>query len=1048
LLAVWGIPSAHEDDAERAVRCALSLVEAVSILGAEIGMPNLAARGGVMTGEAAVGVNSSGERGLAGDLINTASRLQSVAEPGSVFVGEATFRASDGAISYVEVGPLTLKGKDEAVDTWMALRVVAKRKGEGRPEGIEAPFVGRENELQLLKDSLHALSREHRAKLVSVTGIPGIGKSRLAWELLKYADGLAETIYWHHGRSPSYGEGISFWALAEMVRMRASISDEDESDVARQMLSRTLSEFVTDDEERSWIEPRLMHLIGLAGAPPGQREETFSAWRAFFERVAERSPVVMIFEDLQWADTGLIDFIESILEWSRNKEILVITLARPELLDRRPNWGAGQRNFVALHLDPLSEPAMRKLLAGLVPDLPERFAAPVLERAEGVPLYAVETVRMLIGKGFLVERDGTFALTGELSDLEVPETLHSLIASRLDTIPPSERALLQDASVLGKSFTAEGLSAIAGQSSEDLVGDLHDLVRRELLIVDNDPRSPERGQYGFLQGLIREVAYGTLARKERRSKHLSAAHYYESLADEELAGVVASHYLEAHRASPDGPERDALAARARDSLTEAGRRALSLGTPELALSYFEQALEVADPGTERAELCELAGLASGHVGAFDKAAAHFERALAEFQSSGDNDGAGRAMARLAQTLGRDVGRISEAIARVREMYDSTGESVDPWVRAKLAAHLADLYAQIGQPEEAHAWAERALVVAEQLDDPEVLAEAVSAKASALYNLGRHKEAVILMRGAAATAEAAGLLVQQAHALTALGVFSTDDEPRETLSAALRAVPIARRAGHRPIEVVNLLNAAEFAIVLGEWDDARSAIAEVDALSLETEVWRFFRDSDVGLLAGLSGDHAESRRLFDDVEAHDQAGEYVHRRATSLWHRALVSLANGDFEDAYRDAEGAVAVDPSGINSPSALQITARAALWLRDPERAAKAFEAMGAFRGRLMAAMRDTTEAGLAALNGRREDAAARYEGALRAWRTLEAPLDLALCQMDMVLLLAGHPSAEAAADEARDLLTRIGATPLLARLDDFAKKTPEPLSRSAPSA
>ena len=239
-------------------------------------MANLAARGGVMTGEAAVGVHASGERGLAGDLVNTASRLQSIAEPGAVLVGEATFRAADGAIAFVEVGPLTLKGKEETVPTWRALRVVAKRKGEGRPEGIEAPFVGRDDDLQLLKDALHALGRESRAKLISVTGIPGIGKSRLSWELLKYADGVAETIYWHHGRSPSYGEGISFWALAEMVRIRAAISDEDESDTARLKLLRTLAEFVPDNNEHAWVEPAAHAPRRLGGSSAGSNAKRCS----------------------------------------------------------------------------------------------------------------------------------------------------------------------------------------------------------------------------------------------------------------------------------------------------------------------------------------------------------------------------------------------------------------------------------------------------------------------------------------------------------------------------------------------------------------------------------------------------------------------------------------------------------------------------------------------------------------------------------------------------------------------------------------------------
>ena len=266
--------------------------------------------------------------------------------------------------------------------------------------------MGRAVEFRTLKDALESVREEHRIRLVSVTGIPGIGKSRLSTEFFKYVEGIARNHYWHEGRSPAYGEGISFWALAEMVRMRARISDEEDASSSRAKLGSVLSEFVDDESEREWIGERLSHLLGLTEAPGGSREETFSAWRRFFELIARRDPVVMVFEDLQWADSGLVDFIESLLEWSRNHPILIVTLARPELFERRPNWGAGQRNFTSIHLEPLGDEAMRELLFGLVVDLPETVADRILERSEGVPLYAVEIVRMLSAKGLLVEDGG------------------------------------------------------------------------------------------------------------------------------------------------------------------------------------------------------------------------------------------------------------------------------------------------------------------------------------------------------------------------------------------------------------------------------------------------------------------------------------------------------------------------------------------------------------------------------------------------------------------------------------------------------------------
>src|SRR5271165_6708490 len=558
VMAVWGAPVANEDDAERAVRAALEVVASVATLGTESSV-DLAARAGVVTGEVAITIGKVSEGMVLGDTVNAASRVQSVAPPGAVLVDESTWRAASGAIAFTEVGALVLKGKQETVQAWRAVRVVAQRKGVGRSERLEPPFVGRDGELRLIKDLLHATSRERRARLVSVTGIPGIGKSRLAWEFLKYVDGLAETVYWHEGRSPAYGEGITFWALGEMVRMRAGINESEHAASYRSKLAASVAEFVADADERRWVEPRLSHLLGLADAPPGDREELFSAWRTFFERVAALGPTVMVFEDLQWADAGLIDFVESILEWSRNHPIMVITLARPELMDRRPNWGAGQRSFTSLHLEPLSEHAMGELLHGFVQGLPDEVAERVLERAEGVPLYAVETVRMLVDRGVLVQRDGIYSVSGELGSLEIPETLQALIASRLDALSTEQRSLLQDAAVLGNTFSIESLTVVHGGDRASLELQLRDLVRKEFLSLDTDPRSPERGQYGFVQGLIAEVAGATLSRRDRASKHLAVARHLESINDDELTGIVAAHYIEAYRAAPEGPGGDEIA---------------------------------------------------------------------------------------------------------------------------------------------------------------------------------------------------------------------------------------------------------------------------------------------------------------------------------------------------------------------------------------------------------------------------------------------------------------------------------------------------------
>ncbi len=536
VMAVWGAPTAREDDAERAVRAGLDLVDAVQELG-----QGIAARAGVMTGEAAVTIGRANEGMVAGDLVNTAARVQSVAPPGGVLVGEATMRAAGAAITFEPAGDQTLKGKSSPVATWRAVRVVAQRGGHGRSDLPEPPFVGREEELRLLKDLVG--SGDRRSQLVSITGPGGIGKSRLAWELEKYIDGIAGDIYWHRGRSPSYGDGITFWALGEMVRRRAGLAEDDDDATTRERIHATVSEYVSDDDDRGWVEPALLTLLGVEPAPAGGRDVLFAAWRIFFERIAERGPTILLFEDLQWADSGLLDFIEHLLEWSRGVPLLVVTLARPELFDRRPDWGAGTRYLTRIALEPLSDEAMHTLLAGFVPGLPEAAVEAIVARADGMPLYAVEIVRSLVADGRIDLADGAYRPVGELGSLAVPDTLRSLIASRLDALDATDRSLVADAAVLGQVFTLSGLAAVGGMEQGALEARLRFLVRRQFFDVDLDPRSPERGQYRFVQSLIREVAYGTLARRDRRGRHLAAARFYESLGDEELAGALANHYV-------------------------------------------------------------------------------------------------------------------------------------------------------------------------------------------------------------------------------------------------------------------------------------------------------------------------------------------------------------------------------------------------------------------------------------------------------------------------------------------------------------------------
>ena len=566
---------------------------------------------------------------------------------------------------------------------WRADRVVAGRSGALRPTGLEPPFVGREREVRLLKEYLHATAEEGKARLLSIVGVGGVGKSRLAWEFFKYVDGLTEEVYWHRGRCLAYGEGVAYWALSEMVRMRAGILDNEAPAAAREKLRTSVNGLVAGDEERAWVEPRLAHLIGIDEGVATEPRDLYAAWRYFFEQMAADSLTVLVFEDMQWADSGLLDFVEYLLEWSRNSRILIVTLARPEISDRRPGWGAGKRGLTSLYLEPLSPAAMKQLLDGMVPGLPEDVAQRIRDRAAGIPLYAVETVRMLLDRGLLVESDGAYRATASLDSLEVPESLHALIAARLDGLPEAERRVLQDAAVLGKSFTEHALRAMTGVADEAIEGALRALVEKDLLSIQSDPRSPERGQYVFVQDLVRSVAYGTLARRDRKLRHLAAATYLESAwsEEDEVAEVIASHLAEAHAAEPDAADAGEIRERAREALVRAGDHAASLAAAQSAQRYYERALELADENSARINLLLRAGRMALMQAHATEAAAHFQAAI---DACGSDDQV--AHARALRELGRvnaggidmaEAVRLSERALAVLSEAPSRTRSVTP-----------------------------------------------------------------------------------------------------------------------------------------------------------------------------------------------------------------------------------------------------------------------------------------------------------------------------------------------------------------------------------
>jgi class 3 adenylate cyclase/tetratricopeptide (TPR) repeat protein len=1026
VMAVWGTPVATEDDAERAVRAALDLVTAVSALGQEVDAEGLRARAGVLTGEAAVTLGATGEGMVAGDLVNTASRVQSVAQPGRVYVGDSTRRATEQAIVYEGAGSFELKGKEGLTPLWMAVRVVSGVRGTLKSHGLEAPFVGRDRELRQIKDLFHTCAEEQRAQLVSVTGIAGIGKSRLSWEFYKYFDGIAQLVYWHRGRCLAYGEGVAYWALADMVRWRCRIAEDEAPESARAKLHSALEEHILDPDERRFVEPRLGHLLGLGEHETHDRQDLFAAWRLFFERLADVYPTVLAFEDMQWADASLLDFVEYLLEWSRNSPLCVITLARPELLERRPTWGAGHRNFTSLYLEPLAQEAMEELLTGLVPGLPEPLREQILARAEGVPLYAVETVRMLLDRGALVQEGSVYRPVGAVEALEVPETLHALIAARLDGLSPAERRLLQDGAVLGKTFTRAALAALTELAEAELDPLLHSLVRKEVISLQSDPRSPEHGQYGFLQDLVRHVAYETLTRRERRARHLTAAeHLSSALAEDEVTEVVASHLVEAYRLDPDADDAAEIRNRASLALVSAAERAGSLAAASEARRYFEQAAELTDEPLQNAELLGRAGEMAAYAGEPDAAQRLIEASIAIYESEGDTHAAARVVGKLARAVGF-TGHRDEALVRLEHAFDVVSGDEPDEDLAMLAAILSRLYWFSGDLERAGARAELALDIAEAQRLPEPLAYGLRAKAAVAFSRGRQEEAFALVKHALEVALEHDLAE---HASTCYFLLSDRCFRRDRYADALayldQALALARKLGSRPYEWAVLAERTYPLFMAGRWDDV---VATTDDFTQEQV------DSGGVVLSVLQsgvyvhlerGELDEARRIFSLFSRLESSTD-VQDRSTYLAATAALRRAEGHFEEAL--AAGVATIETASTLGASFQGVkhgvvdALEAALALGD---SARTQELLAFVDGLSPGTRSPYLEAHTQRFRARLNREATGLEVAARLFRALELPFWLGVTLLEHAELTGSQTSLA----EAHDIFERLGATVWLER-------------------
>ena len=1041
VMAVWGAPAATEGDAERAVRAALDLVAAVAEVGTEAGVPDLSARAGVVTGEVAVTLGAVGEGMVAGDAVNTAARVQAAAEPGQILVDGTTYRLAGSAIGFGDAGEHQLKGKTEPVRLWRATRVLAGVGGSQRVDGLEAPLTGRDAELRTVRELFHAAAERRVPRLVLVSGPAGTGKSRLGWEFEKHIDGLAADVWWHRGRCLSYGEGVAFWALAEIVRQRLGIAEEDSADIAARKLAAGLDRFFPDPGERAYVAVRLGRLLGVGsadGAVALSRQELFAGWRLFFERLAAQWPVVLLIEDAQYADSGLLDFLDHLVDWAKNLPIYVLVFARPELGQTRPRFGAG-RNRVTLTLDPLDPESMDQLVDALVPGMPKAARAKLTRQAQGVPLFAVETVRALVDRDIVQPVEGVYRLVGDIGELAVPDSLHSLLAARLDALDPETRRLVADAAVLGTTFPAEALIAVTGRDEPFVRTALADLVRREVLSVSADPLSPERGSYQFAQDMLRQVAYDTLSRRDRKTRHLAvAAHLRQAFPSdgEEVTDVIARHYLDALHAIPDAPDAADIRGQAIITLVRGAERAERAGAPARAATSYAAAAELSTSGSAADQGALWVRAAHAAIAATDYAPAiqHAGRARDYYLQRGQTRTAARAQAAAGQAL-REWGHYAEA----REQLTAAAEVLraDPDTdTVRALQELATLEAFAGSSD-ADRLTTEALYLGQALGvDTGQLCDLLNARGAYLFFAGCLAEAIAYVRETVRLATQADDNFRLGRALLNLSATMGVTDCAAAAEAARTAAGHLRRAGARDYLATAVLNMADSLIELGDWDAAETELTQ--AMDSDGLADIEYLACKVSWLAALRGDAATAGAMlagFRDL----RATESPQDQSTLGLAEACTAAARGEPEEALRCARVVLALAPvlgfSNAELTWAWSLAARVAEDLNDAAAPQDLLALLDSYQpGHLapqLRAERDLARARLAGHDGD-EAATAAFAAAIASLRERGTPYHLAHGLLDQAQYYLQHGDGQAAAqaiDEARAIGRRLRCPPLLDR-------------------
>jgi class 3 adenylate cyclase/tetratricopeptide (TPR) repeat protein len=847
VMALFGAPITHEDDPERAVRAALAIRDWARE------EDDLQVRIAVTTGEALVLLGArpaEGEGMAAGDVVNTAARLQAAAPVNGVLVGESTYRATRDAIEYVEREPVAAKGKKDPVPVWEAVQA-RSRLGMDLEQRALLPLVGRIRELETIVGALERAQGEREPQLVTLVGVPGIGKSRLVAELFARLQMEPDLVRWRQGRALPYGEGVSFWALTEMIKAQAGIQENDSAESAEAKLRESVDGAVEPDE-RAWVVEHLLPLLGLAQETP-RGGGSFPAWRRYFEGLAEQHALILVFEDLHWADEGLLDFVDHLAEWATGVPLLVLGTARPELLDRRPGWGGGKLNASTLALTPLGDDEAARIIHNVLEQsvLPIDTQRELLERAGGNPLYAEQFARLYVERG-----------TAD----ELPETIQGIVAARLDGLSDDEKRLVQDAAVFGKVFWTGAAAELSGLDLETVESGLHALERKGLIRRERRSAVGGEDEYAFRHVLVRDVAYGQIPRAVRGERHARAAGWIEGLGRADDHAELLAHHLgsalELARAA--GGDDSALAERARIALRRAGDRALSLHAYAGAFRFYGAALELWPDDGERPKIVAAHARARFRVEGDD---ADLAAAIDALEAVGELEDAADLAALAAQAAWRAGSRprAEELLSRGEQLLEGRTASR---ALAAVLAEKARLLAVGDAFDAADGAASQALELAEKLGLDELRANILGTQGVVRLSVGE--------------LDAAGALLELALEVAPAG------SPEEGRAATNRSL-VSYAAGDLDGGAVWLDRAAEACTRIGD---------RPGLIWLETGVTevRYY----------LQGRWDEALVRIESLLATMQAvgGHYLAPQA--LLRRASILAARDETEGAARDLESALA----------------------------------------------------------------------------------------------------------------------------------------------